>query len=98
MTAIRTHRPNRWTSRLQLNRLEDREVPAVWTVTDLTDSGQPGSLRYAVGAAFNVSQYSGRQDVVFAPGLAGTITLTGSPITGYGNGGVTIAGPGTDKL
>src|SRR5262245_10525643 len=45
---------------------------APFTVSNLNDSG-PGSLRQAV---LDANASAGADDVVFAPGLSGTITLT----------------------
>src|SRR5262249_13871102 len=54
--------------RPSLEALEDRCVPATWTVTNLLDSG-PGSLRYEIGQAQN-------GDIIdFASDVRGTITL-----------------------
>ena len=57
-------------SRLRLETLEDRLVPATFTVTNLFDSGI-GSLRYEVGQA----NLAGTGIVNFAPLLSGTIAL-----------------------
>ena len=62
--------------------------PGTLTVTSLADSG-PGTLRDLVSAA------SCDQVITFAPGLAGTITLTG-PLPIVRN--VVIAGPGASTL
>jgi hypothetical protein len=69
---------------------------ATFQVTNLSDSG-PGSLRQAVLAA-NAS--AGPDEVTFAPGLTGTITLTSGEIlisdhvviNGPGAGGLTVSG------
>lgn len=69
---------------------------ATFTVTNLADSG-PGSLRQAVLSA-NAS--AGADEVAFAPGLAGTITLTSGQIVisdplvvhGPGSGVLTVSG------
>jgi hypothetical protein len=59
-------------SRLKVEQLEDRSVPAVLTVTTLADSGA-GSLRQAILDA-NTTLVS--DDIVFNPGLtSGQITL-----------------------
>jgi len=51
-------------------------VAATFTVTSLANSGQ-GSLRQAVRRA---NAAPGADEVTFAPGLTGTITLTSSEI------------------
>ncbi|HXU30127.1 MAG TPA: hypothetical protein VN851_06075, partial [Thermoanaerobaculia bacterium] len=69
---------------------------ATFTVTNLADSGA-GSLRQAVLGA---NAASGADDVTFAPGLTGTITLTSGEITisdplfvhGPGVGVLTVSG------
>jgi len=67
----------------------------VWTVTDTSDTNDgvcaaQCSLREAVGLAAN------GDSVVFAPGVTGTITLTGSSID-IGTS-ITITGPGISQL
>jgi len=81
-------------ARLWLRRLEDRTVPTV-TVTNLNDSG-PGSLRQAI-IDTNVGGVSaGDNDIDFAVGLTGTITLTSGQLVI--NDLLTITGPGSGKL
>src|SRR4051794_24006563 len=59
-----------------LEALEDRQAPAVLTVTDPGDSG-PGALRQAIMDANNEASHPGPDTIVFAPALAGaTISLT----------------------
>lgn len=84
-TSRRTQRP-RFVPRLEA--LEDRRVPATFTVANLNDSGT-GSLRQAIADANTIS---GADDVVFQTGLPGTISLTSGemPITDS----VTITGNG----
>jgi hypothetical protein len=52
--------------------LEDRTLPSTFTVLNLADSGA-GSLRQAV---LDADAAPGQNDIVFAAGLSGTITLT----------------------
>jgi hypothetical protein len=64
-------------------------VPALLTVSNLNDSG-PGSLRQQIQNA------QSNDTIVFASGLGGTITLTNGQLQlAYG---LTIIGPGPDKL
>ncbi|MFM8272811.1 MAG: choice-of-anchor Q domain-containing protein [Gemmata sp.] len=74
---------------LQLERLEDREVPALYTVTTLADAGT-GSLRDAVTQA-NAS--TGVADTInFSQGLSGVVYLeTALPAL---SDDITIDGPG----
>jgi hypothetical protein len=67
-------------------------LAATFTVSSLNDSG-PGSLRQAVLEA-NASP--GADEVVFTPGLAGTITLTSGEILIADS--LTIHGPGAGAL
>jgi hypothetical protein len=61
---------------LHLEALEDRQAPAVFTVTDPGDSG-PGTLRQAIVDANNEAAHPGPDTIAFAPALAGaTIDLT----------------------
>ncbi len=81
-----------------LESLERREVPSTFTVTGLADrgmgSGLRGDLRYAINTANANADLSNR--IVFAPGLAGTITLTQGPLAVTNN--LKIDGPGEDLL
>jgi hypothetical protein len=71
----RTFTPRRGT-RLRVEALEDRQAPAVLTVTDLGDSG-PGTLRQALLNANDEAAHPGADTITFAPALAGaTISLT----------------------
>jgi hypothetical protein len=76
-----------WSCRPVLEVLEDRCLPS--TVTSLADSG-PGSLRQAI------ADTAPGGTVDFDAGLAGSITLTSSPLTVAKD--LTIAGPGADVI
>lgn len=52
--------------------LEERCVPATFAVTNLLDTLNPGSLRYAVARAEAIP---GADTVRFADGLSGAVTL-----------------------
>ncbi len=87
---------------------------ATITVTTLNDGSVPGqcTLRDALLSAngdfatAGCSAGSGSDDIVFQPGLTGTVTLTGGAlsidstlsITGPGPGQLTISGDGSDRL
>jgi trimeric autotransporter adhesin len=68
--------------------LEERWVPATFTVENLNDSGT-GSLRQAI---LDANSSSGADDIVFQTGLTGTISLTSGEMTITEN--VTITGNG----
>jgi Right handed beta helix region len=74
--------------RLALEPLEERTVPATFTVTNLNDAGA-GSLRQAILAA---NAAPGVDTITFKPGLSGTITLTTGELAISDS--ATIAGPG----
>jgi hypothetical protein len=74
-------------SRLRLESLEDRAVPAIFTVTTLNDSGA-GSLRQAILDA-NVSPDA--DTVVFQSGLTGTINLSTVGDTSNGNSALNVS-------
>src|SRR5688572_2991386 len=80
------------TARLGVEPLEDRTVPATFTVSNLADAGA-GSLRAAVTAA---NTNPGADVVDFARGLRGTVALTSGEL------GITddlrIDGPGAARL
>ena len=48
--VVRAHR-----TRLGLQRLEERDTPVTFTVTNVLDDGSTGSLRWAVGQANSTS-------------------------------------------
>ena len=71
--------------------------PGTIVVTTLEDSG-PGSLRAAIEQA-NASPAD--DTITFAPGVAGTITLTSGQLdvnVGPGSGDLTLQGPGDDVV
>jgi predicted outer membrane repeat protein len=78
--------------RPSLQILEDRCVPATFTVTNLLDDGSAGSLRKRIELA-NVNP--SLDTIVFKPGLEGTIKLTGELEI---KGNTVIAGPGASKI
>ncbi len=98
-TTTRQRKPlNRLRRALSLSILEDRSVPATYTVTLATDTGVAGELRDAVNQA---NALAGADNIVFAGGLAAqTITLNGTEIAV--TDGVTITGftksPGVPNL
>lgn len=88
MTATPTHPRHP----LRLEALEDRTVPATFTVLNLADAGV-GSLRQAV---IDANALPGADTVRFADGLQGTIALTGGQLNLTGE--LTIDGPGAALL
>jgi hypothetical protein len=76
-----------------MEHLEGRALLSQFWVTNLGDSGD-GSLRQAIIGSNGVA---GPNEIDFAAGLAGTITLTGGPLT-ITNNDVSIVGPGRDVL
>src|SRR5262245_42868466 len=77
--------------RLALEPLEERAVPAQFFVSNTNDLGA-GSLRGAIGSANTNANLPGTvDDVIFAPGVSGTITLNGDITI---REGVRITGPG----
>ncbi len=86
-------RPRATLCRPRLEGLEDRTVPSQ-LVTNLLDNGAAGTLRDAIDHA------AASDTISFAPGLAGTITLTQGElllvkdldIEGPGAGAITISG------
>ena len=79
-------------TRLSVEQLDDRIVPTTFTVLNLADGGL-GSLRAAVLAA-NVAP--GADVIDFAPGLNGTVALTGGQLDI--TDALTIDGPGATVL
>jgi hypothetical protein len=88
----------------RLRILEDRTVPSTFTVTNLGDSGD-GSLRQAILDA-NSPAYPGADVINFAPGLHGTIALSGDPLSitddltieGLGADAITVSGTLTSQV
>lgn len=76
----------------RLEMLEDRTLPSVFLVQNLSDAG-PGSLRAAISAA---NANPGADEIDFAPGLGGTIHLASGSLSITDT--VTIDGPGASKL
>jgi hypothetical protein len=86
----RAHRRRRaWT----VEYLEGRALMAQFAVTNLLDGG-PGSLRQAI---VDSNETPGPNQIDFAAGLRGTITLTGGELA-IANNDVAIVGPGRDVL
>ena len=79
----------------RLEHLEDRTMLSTFTVTNLDDSGD-GSLRAAIASANDPLLHPGADEIVFAPGLRGTITLTGGELAI--TDALTIDGPGAGTL
>src|SRR5262245_57221493 len=79
-------------ARLGVEPLEDRAVPATFTVSNLADAGA-GSLRAAVAAA---NTNPGADVIDFAGGLRGTVALTSGQLRFTDD--VQIAGPGANRL
>ena len=82
----------RWAFMPRLEALEDRTLPSTFTVVNLADSGH-GSLRQAVHDA---NAAPGPNDIVFADGLRGTITLTSGELDITND--LTIHGAGQNRL
>jgi hypothetical protein len=95
-SSARHNRPTsgrrRLTTRLHLEALEDRSVPAI-AVTSLLDDGSEGTLRWAVEQA---NMIAGPDTLTFDPGVSGAISLLQGKITITDD--LTIAGPGADEL
>jgi len=83
------------TSQLRLLELDRREVPAVFTVTNVNDAGA-GSLRQAILAA---NANPGLDSIAFAPTVfTGTQTIALFSTLPAVNGPLNITGPGSDVL
>lgn len=90
-------------SRLRVETLESREVPANFLVTDLSDASvlgtgdAPGTLRQAL---FDANNNTEADTITFAPGLFSggpqTLTLLYGSLTAYND--VTVSGPGANLL
>jgi hypothetical protein len=76
----------------RLEALEDRTVLSTFLVSNLNDSGT-GSLRAEIAAA---NAHPGADEIDFASGLTGTITLTSGELLITDS--VTINGPGASQL
>jgi hypothetical protein len=85
--------PRQWRCALDLEPLEVRVALSTFVVSDLNDSGA-GSLRQAVAQADGTP---GPNEIDFATGLSGTITLTSGQLT-IADNDLTIVGPGADQL
>jgi CSLREA domain-containing protein len=85
--------------RLRVEVLEDRRLLAVFTVDNLNDEAvtmagdSPGTLRQAI---FDANQASGPDEIVFAEGLAGTISLIDNELRI--SDAVSVHGPGATQL
>jgi hypothetical protein len=85
-------------ARLAVEALEDRTVPATFTVTNTLDDGSVGSLRWAVGQA---NSTPGPDTIDFDSGVFNTprtITLGGTQLELTDAATTTIIGPGEDLL
>jgi hypothetical protein len=81
--------------RPQLQRLEDRDVPATFAVTTTADSGA-GSLRQAI---LDANATTGFDEIIFGSGvLDQTITLSAGLPTITDTAGMQITGPGRTRL
>ncbi len=92
-TNGQARRPIRRSTRLGVEALEDRTVPAQFWVTSNLDDGGAGTLRAAIAQA---NSSVGLDEIVFASGLSGSITLTGGQLTITDN--LNITGPGAVQL
>jgi hypothetical protein len=85
-------KPARRPFRPRLEALEARTVPSSFLVSNLNDGGS-GSLRQAV---LDANAHPGADTIRFAPGLSGTIHLTGGELDVTDD--VSIQGPGPSTL
>jgi hypothetical protein len=85
-------RPARNPSRLNVSQLEDRTVPATFTVRNLNDSG-PDSLRAAIVSA---NSLPGADVIRFSGAARGTIALSSGELAITDS--VRIDGPGANRL
>lgn len=92
LSRQKKHDRRRSTVHLSLEQLEGRALPSTFTVLNLNDSGA-GSLRLAVQDA-NATPAADK--IVFAPGVGGTIALTGGELRITHD--LAISGPGADRL
>ena len=96
---IRRARPSediRRAARLRMEMLEDRLLPATFTVTDTSDNASDtGSLRYAIDNLASGSAAS-TNTINFSLPSGSTVTLSNGALTI--SQGVTISGPGADLL
>src|SRR5512135_2171384 len=83
-----SYRARRHRCTLGLERLEDRVALSTFVVTNLGDGGD-GSLRQAIALS---NSTPGPNEIAFAPGLSGTITLTSGELQITDD--VRIVGPG----
>ncbi len=90
-----TRRPTFQPPSPRLECLEERDVPAVFTVLHTADTLEPGSLRWAIGEA---NDSPGTALIRFAPRAFGTIEL--NPALGelQITDGLFIDGPGANRL
>src|SRR5262245_45283174 len=88
--------PNR--AGLVVEALEDRRVPAAFTVTNVLDDGSVGSLRWAISQA---NATAGADTISFSSTVFNTprtIALTGGQLTLTDPAATTITGPGAGLL
>jgi hypothetical protein len=102
--ATQSHRKVNLTQRLKkawlkIDRLEQRDVPATFTVTNLNDgfvtgpNQLPGSLRQAI---FDANTLPGADVIQFQVGVTGTLTINAGEF--HVSDSVSITGPGAGLL